>query len=135
MQETDVESSIQTLKECILLLPRPFRNSQKFQNDEMRQLLRSASYHITLEFELKPNHPNYLFSLHPLQEIKSEIKSNPQSIIVIGEHLTPKQHINLEELFEIPIIDKFELVLDCFLRLQPLEILRIIDVLADILKS
>ncbi|MFX1285769.1 MAG: GTPase HflX [Promethearchaeota archaeon] len=112
MQESGTENSLQASRECILILPLPLFERQKFLNQEMRQLLKSARYNILKEFEISANNSKYLFSLNRLREIFYEI-SNP-STIIIGSQLTPKQGINLEKLFKTRIIDKFELVLDIF---------------------
>jgi GTP-binding protein HflX len=81
----------------------------------MHLLLKSANYNISAEYEVSTNNPNYLFSPHHLNDIKFDIEmKNLEPMVVIGSHLSAKQHINLEELFECPIIDKYELVLEIF---------------------
>ncbi|UCE14209.1 MAG: GTPase HflX [Candidatus Heimdallarchaeota archaeon] len=112
MQESDTENSFQGAQECVLLLPLAFSKRQEFLNEEMRQLSRSANYDISKEFKISANNPKYLFSPFRLQEIQFEIRNTP--LIIIGSHLSPKQGINLEELFECRVIDKFELVLEIF---------------------
>ncbi|UCG90217.1 MAG: GTPase HflX [Candidatus Heimdallarchaeota archaeon] len=112
MQESDTENSQQASRECVLLLPLPLDERQKFLNKEMSQLLRSARYFISKEFMINANNSKYLFSYHRLQEIHYEI--NKPTIIIIGSHLTPKQGVNLENLFECKVIDKFDLVLEIF---------------------
>lgn len=111
MQESEVENLVQATKECVLLLPLPLNEHQKFLNQEMRQLLSSAHYHVIKEYEIISNNPKYLFSLHHLQEIEVGIESE---LIIIGSHLTPKMHINLENFFDCQVNDKFELVLEIF---------------------
>lgn len=111
----NAENSLQTSEECVLLLPLPFDERQKFLNEEMRHLLTSAQYRVIKEFEIISNNPKYFFSLHHLNEIKAGIESEfSTELIVIGSHITPKIHINMENLFECSIIDKFELVLEIF---------------------
>ncbi len=112
MQESDTENSLPASRECVLLLPFPLDERQKFLNKEMRQLLKSAHYYISKEFKIRTNNSKFLFSPYRLQEICYEI-NNP-TLVIIGSHLTPKQGINLENLFEIQVIDKFELVLEIF---------------------
>lgn len=103
------------IQECILLLPQPSEKDQLILNVEMRKLLSSAHYEAAKEYTLNPNNKQYLFSPYQLQEIRYEIDSYIDSIIIIvGAHLTPKQGVNLEEFFEREIFDKFDLVLKIF---------------------
>ncbi|NHJ00809.1 MAG: GTPase HflX [Candidatus Heimdallarchaeota archaeon] len=106
-----------SLKECILLLPLPTTINQQFLNSEMRALVDSAQYQVISEYSIDTNNLSYFFSVQRLQEIKNqlEIDYNVSSLnLVIGSHISPKQGVNLENLFEIRIIDKFDLVLEIF---------------------
>lgn len=106
---------MQRFHKCVLLLPLPLNERQNFLNEEMRHLLASARYHVIREYEIISNNPKYLFSLHHLYEIKTKIRNELNSdLIVAGSHLSPKTHINLEKLFECQVTDKFELVLEIF---------------------
>jgi GTP-binding protein HflX len=112
---SDVENSIHKSQECVLLLPLPLDEQQRFLNEEMRHLLTSARYYVIKEFEIKSNNTKYFFSLHHLNDIKAGINSAfSTELIVIGSHLTPNIHFNLENFFECSIIDKFDLVLEIF---------------------
>ncbi|MHA2203377.1 MAG: GTPase HflX [Candidatus Hodarchaeales archaeon] len=111
----DAENSLQTSEECVLLLPLPFDERQKFLNEEMRHLLTSARYRAIKEFEITSNNPKYFFSPYHLNEIKAGFNSEfSTKLLVVGSHLTPKIHINLENLFECSVLDKFELILEIF---------------------
>lgn len=85
-------------------------------NEEMRELLSSAHYHVIKEYVLNEGkNPNYPFSIYQLNEIQHEIESETSLIkIVVGAHLSPNQGVNLEELFGCHILDKFDLVLEIF---------------------
>ncbi|MHA1971754.1 MAG: GTPase HflX [Candidatus Hodarchaeales archaeon] len=110
-----LENNGQVLQECILLLPRGQDDHQRFLNEEMRQLISSAEKYIVREYELIPNNANMFFSPSNLEEIKYEIQELSESVtLIIGGHLSAKQHINLEIFFEREIVDKFELVLEIF---------------------
>ena len=112
---SDGENSIQISQECVLLLPLPLDERQKFLNEEMRHLLASARYHVISEFEISSNNSKYFFSPHYLNDIKVGINSAfSTELIVIGSHLTPNILINLENFFECSVIDKFDLVLEIF---------------------
>ncbi|MFX0182780.1 MAG: GTPase HflX [Candidatus Hodarchaeota archaeon] len=115
MQQSEPDVYSPVLQHCYLILPYPLNEHQDFLNNEMRLLLKSANYLVLAEYEVKSNNANYLFSPHHLQEIKFEINiDSSRPIIVVGSHLKANQHIKLEELFECPIIDKYELVLEIF---------------------
>jgi GTP-binding protein HflX len=113
--QSESEAPSVRLQQCFLILPYPLSEHQNFLNNEMRLLLKSANYNILTEYEVKTNNRNYLFSPHQLHDIKIEINlDSSEPMIVVGSHLTPKQHIKLEEFFEYLIIDKYELVLEIF---------------------
>lgn len=100
--------------ECILILPYPNTKNDLFLNNEMRLLVKSSNYKIMEEVQLRINNPKYLFSPSQLVDLKYRIGEQVDSIIIVGVHLSAKQHINLEEKLECLIIDKFELVLEIF---------------------
>jgi GTP-binding protein HflX len=100
--------------ECILLLPYPNTKNDLFLNHEMRLLVKSSNYKIIEEVQLRINNPNYLFSPGRLIEVKSKIEELVDTFIIVGVHLSAKQHINLEKKLECLILDKFELVLEIF---------------------
>jgi GTP-binding protein HflX len=103
-------------QECFLILPLPRDKRQFLLNEEMRELLSSAHYNVIKEYLLNAGkNPNYLFSISQLNEIRYEIETEtPLVQIIVGAHLSPKQGVNLEELFGCRIIDKFDLVLEIF---------------------
>ncbi|MFW9780342.1 MAG: GTPase HflX [Candidatus Heimdallarchaeota archaeon] len=102
--------------ECVLFLPRPTDNPhQLYLNRELRLLVKSANYRVISEYLLPANDSNFYFSNFRLQEIKYELEQSLVPLnIIAGVHLSPKQHINLEQMFPYPIWDKFELVLEIF---------------------
>lgn len=111
----DPENSKQASQECVLLLPLPLDEQQNFLNEEMRHLLASARYRVLKEFEIRSNDSKYFFSPYHLNEIKAGFDSDfSTELMVIGSHLTPKIHINMENFFECSVLDKFELVLEIF---------------------
>lgn len=100
--------------ECILILPYPDTKHDLFLNKEMRMLVKSSNYRVVEEFRLRINNPKYLFSPSRLIELKSIVEELADVFIIVGAHLSAKQHINLEKKLECLIIDKFELVLEIF---------------------
>jgi GTP-binding protein HflX len=108
------EEILEPRGECILLLPYPDTKNDLFLNNEMRLLVKSSNYKIIEEIQLRITNPNYLFSQSKLFEIKSKIEDLVETFIIVGVHLSAKQHINLEKKLECLILDKFELVLEIF---------------------
>ncbi len=49
-----------------------------------------------------------------LDEIKLSLDSMIDPLVVVGTHLSAKQHVNMENMLECRVIDKFELVLEIF---------------------
>ncbi len=110
-------NQLNTLKKCILLLPQPVTINEQILNTEMRDLVVSAQYRILQEYEIEPNNPNYFFSITRLEEIKYQLELSSEVIsltLVIGSHISPKQGVNLENLFDIRVVDKFDIVLEIF---------------------
>ncbi|MHA2094234.1 MAG: GTPase HflX [Candidatus Hodarchaeales archaeon] len=100
--------------ECILVLPYPDTKNELFLNNEMRLLVKSSNYRILEEVHLRINNPKYLFSPSRMIDLKSKIEERVDALVIVGVHLSAKQHINLEKKLECMIIDKFELVLEIF---------------------
>ncbi len=100
--------------ECILILPYPDTKHDLFLNNEMRLLVKSSNYRILEEVQYRINNTKYLFSTSRIIELKSKLDDLEDIFLIVGSHLTAKQHINLEKKLECLIIDKFELVLEIF---------------------
>lgn len=116
LQGTKGDGSSYPKGECILLLPRPSTDArQRYLNQELRLLVKSAQYRVKTEYELLVNNSKYLFSYYSLQEITHDLEEDHTPLkIIVGTRLSPKQHINLEQMFPFPIRDKFDLVLEIF---------------------
>jgi GTP-binding protein HflX len=113
MLEIEAEPFV-TERECILLLPYPSTEKQSFLNTEMRLLVKSANYLIREESLLRDTSPLTLFSKTRLFDVKVRLEEFIDPLVIVGGHLTAKQHLNLENLLECDIVDKFELVLEIF---------------------
>lgn len=117
MEEITLDDNHQ-VKDCFLILPLPIDKRQLLLNEEMRELLLSAHYRVIKEYTMKiGKNPKYLFSINQLNELRYETETETEISpfkLVIGAHLSPKQGMNLEELFKCQVVDKFDLVLEIF---------------------
>ena len=107
---------LDTEKECFLVLPKSITDKQAYLNTEMRLLVKSANYMIIEEYELTLSTSTHLFSKTQLFDIKTHLDDFYDPLIIVGTHLTAKQHVNIENYLECVILDKFELVLEIFSR-------------------
>ncbi|WP_455142785.1 GTPase HflX [Candidatus Hodarchaeum mangrovi] len=115
MHELATDHTLVTSRECIAIFLSGEGNRQRFLNEEMKQLIHSAKYLVSKDFKLPSNESNLFFNRSYLEEVRVILANYPESIpVIIGGHLSAKQHINLENFFNREIIDKFELVLEIF---------------------
>ncbi len=113
MQNLEAESS-DMKEECVLLLPYTRTKKDSFLNTEMRLLVDSASYKAVLQYEFRSKNPSKPFSSALLQELKFALEDITDPLVIVGIHLSAKQHIDLENFLGCVVIDKFELVLEIF---------------------
>lgn len=113
MHDLAAESS-DMIEESVLLLPYTQTRKILFLNKEMRLLIESAGYKAVLEYEFRSKNSSKLFSSALLQEIKFALEDMVDPLVIVGIHLSAKQHIDLENFLECIVIDKFELVLEIF---------------------
>lgn len=111
----DLEKESEYIRgECVLLVPYPRSEKQYFLNEEMRNLVDSANYFRVKEFTLRESKNTQISLIEHIDEVKSQLEKIVDPLIVVGIHLSTKQHVNMENLFECRVIDKFELVLEIF---------------------
>ncbi len=103
-----------TERECFLLLPYLGTEKQSYLNTEMRLLVKSANYKIRDEYRLPISTPTHFFSENRLLDLKLSLEDLFDPLVIVGDHLSAKQHINIENFLKCDIIDKFELVLEIF---------------------
>ena len=113
MDDLEVDSC-DVKKECVLLLPYTQTRKIIFLNKEMQLLVESAGYKAVLEYEFRSKNPSKPFSSALLLEVKYALEDIIDPLVIVGIHLSAKQHIDLENYLECPVIDKFELVLEIF---------------------
>jgi len=113
MENLEAES-IDMKEECVLLLPYTRTKKDIFLNNEMRLLIDSASYKAVLQYEFRSKNPSKPFTSALLQEVKFAMEDITDPLVIVGIHLSAKQHIDLEKFLECAVLDKFELVLEIF---------------------
>ncbi len=113
MHDLEADSS-DVIEECVLLLPYTQTRKTLFLNKEMRLLVESAGYKAVLQYEFRSKIPSKPFSSALLREIKFALEDMVDPLVIVGIHLSAKQHIDLENFLECIVIDKFELVLEIF---------------------
>ncbi len=106
--------SIDMKDECVLLLPYTRTKKEIFLNNEMRLLVDSANYKAVLQYEFRSKNPSKPFTSALLQEVKFAMEDITDPLVIVGIHLSSKQHIDLEKFLECAVLDKFELVLEIF---------------------
>jgi GTP-binding protein HflX len=113
MENLEAES-IDMKEECVVLLPYTRTKKDIFLNNEMRLLIDSASYKAVLQYEFRSKNPSKPFTSALLQEVKFAMEDITDPLVIVGIHLSAKQHIDLEKFLECAVLDKFELVLEIF---------------------
>ena len=113
MKNLEAESN-DMKEECVLLLPYTRIKKDFFLNNEMRLLVDSARYNAILQYEFRSKNPSKPFTSALLQEVKFAMEDITDPLVIVGIHLSAKQHIDLEKFLECAVLDKFELVLEIF---------------------
>ena len=113
MKNLEAET-IDMKEECVLLLPYNRTQKENFLNNEMRLLVGSANYKVVLQYEFRSKNPSKPFTSALLQEMKFALEDITDPLVIVGIHLSAKQHIDLEHSLGCVVLDKFELVLEIF---------------------
>jgi GTP-binding protein HflX len=100
--------------ECVLLVPYPRTEKDHFLNEEMRNLVDSANYFTLTEYNLRESRNSQFALMVHIDEVKFDLDKMANPLVIAGTHLSAKEHVNMEKLFECRVIDKFELVLEIF---------------------
>ncbi|MFQ5888301.1 MAG: GTPase HflX [Candidatus Hydrothermarchaeales archaeon] len=83
--------------------------------DEIKSLAVTAGYSVINVFSQpsKPR-PKYLVGTGKVDEIKGFIEDNLVDLVIFENLLSSRQIMSLEAVFEFPVIDKFDLILNVF---------------------
>lgn len=75
----------------------------------------------TLDYQIKKTYiqkkrerPTYLIGKGKVEEIKDFVNENKIELVIFENFLTSSQLLSLENVFHIPVIDKFDLILNVF---------------------
>lgn len=83
--------------------------------EEIEQLARTAGYEVLRTF-VQAGRPRARFLLGPgkVQEIKNYVPEAGVELVILENYLTSRQVMSLEEELLVPVIDKFDLILNVF---------------------
>jgi GTP-binding protein HflX len=84
--------------------------------DELAQLVESAGAEVKGRFLVRQQKikAGHYIGTGKAEEISDWIKENPVSMVVFDDDLTPAQGRNLENAFEVRVLDRTQLILDIF---------------------
>jgi GTP-binding protein HflX len=91
-------------------------DAQDDQLDELRELLLTAGVATvgTLTQRREHPHPNSYLGPGKLEELKDQLKRSDANLVACDDELSPRQERNLEQLLELPVIDRTAIILDIF---------------------
>ncbi|WEV60903.1 GTPase HflX [Streptococcaceae bacterium ESL0729] len=84
--------------------------------EELASLVTTAGGEVISEFIQKRDRVDgkYLVGKGKLEEIKEGIEADEIDTVIFNDRLSPRQNMNLEELLEVKVIDRMQLILDIF---------------------
>ncbi|MFQ5974918.1 MAG: GTPase HflX [Candidatus Hydrothermarchaeales archaeon] len=83
--------------------------------EEIKSLAETAGYSVIDVFtQLAKPRPRYLVGTGKVDEIKGFIENNGVGLVIFENLLSSRQTMSLEAAFGIPVIDKFDLILNVF---------------------
>ena len=106
--------------ETVLLVGVVLRNEEEWKvkdtMDELAQLSESAGAVVVGRFLVRQQKikAGHYIGTGKAEEISDWIKENRVSMVVFDDDLTPAQGRNLEEIFEVRVLDRTQLILDIF---------------------
>jgi GTP-binding protein HflX len=102
------------MKAIIVIL---YEDEEKERLNEIRLLCNTIGYDVTRIFSQK-GRPNrkYLVREGKVEEIKDSIHGTDVEIVIFENFLTSRQVLSLEDEFGVPVIDRFDLILNVFER-------------------
>ncbi len=85
---------------------------------ELSELAYVSGYHVVgkVTQNIQKSHPEYLFGKGKAKEIKGKVKELEIDVVIIENKLEINQLDNLRKMWRVEIIDRFELILEIFIR-------------------
>ncbi len=98
--------------DCIVVV----RKGSEFKEraDEIVSLSKTCGYNVQKVFSHRRVYPKFFIGRGKLGEIKEYISRDSIDLVVFESFLNSRQILNLEEELKIPVIDKFDLILNVF---------------------
>lgn len=113
-----VNTKIQKENVLIVGLRKPYMdaNFAKASLDELRELVKTAGGEVVCEMsqELKKTNPATLIGKGKVQEIKTLLEKEKFDVVVFDDELSPAQNRNLNDMFNVKVLDRTALILDIF---------------------
>ena len=105
-------------KERAILVEGVFNRQEGDHLSELSELAYVAGYEVLFKItqNFKHAHPAYFFGKGKAKEIKGKIKDLKADIVIIENKLDPVQLDNLKKMWHVEIIDRFELILEIFIK-------------------
>lgn len=83
--------------------------------EELKALAQTAGYEVVATFiQSRPSDPRYCIGLGKAREIAGFLAENPVDKVIFANSLKPVQLYNLAKLFDVEVIDRFQLILEIF---------------------
>ena len=83
---------------------------------ELKELMKSAGVLRTSELHVRRPHPDPRFYIGQgnAQEVYLRVQESRADVVVVGEDLSPTQQRNLNEVAQVEVLDRTQLILDIF---------------------
>lgn len=111
-----MSSKIQTQK--ALLVEAILDRKQGDHLSELSELAYVSGYHVAgkITQNIQKSNPDYLFGKGKAKEIKGKVKELGIDVVIIENKLEVNQLENLRKMWRVEIIDRFELILEIFIK-------------------
>ncbi len=98
--------------ECVVVVKKGVDFKER--TGEIISLAKTAGYTVKKVFSHKKVYPKFFIGKGKLCEIKEYLSNDTTDLVIFESFLDSRQILNLEEELKIPVIDKFDLILNVF---------------------
>jgi len=100
-------------KRCVLIIRQDERCDSYI--EEVKSLVEATNYKVLKVFlQIRSEDPKYNIGKGKVKEIKEFIDRYQVDLVIFGNELKPRQAYNLEEYFQVPVMDRIQIILDIF---------------------
>ena len=97
---------------CVIVVKKGSEFEER--KNEIISLSKTCGYAVKKVFSHRKVYPKFFIGKGKLSEIKGYLSKDDADLIVFESFLSSRQILNLEEELKIPVIDKFDLILNVF---------------------